>query len=81
MVVSLTLITTARRSPLERFGQLLDAAAADRGCDIPRLTQVWNIFATGRATRAVQLAYNNMNVLQRTPGTMGYRRDINEAKN
>ena len=40
MVVSLTLITTARRSPLERFGlnvrcgQLLDAARADRGCDL-----------------------------------------------
>ena len=46
LIVSLTLITTARRSPLERFGlnascievslhgQLLDAAGADRGCNI-----------------------------------------------
>ena len=36
---------------------MLDADGADRGCDIPRLTQVWKIFATARATRAVQLAY------------------------
>ena len=46
LIVLLTLITTARRSPLERFGlnascmeaslhgQLLDAAGADRGYNI-----------------------------------------------
>ena len=60
-VVSLTLIITARRSPRKRFGlnvscqtrRELTVAATQRW-----LTLVCKIFATSRATRAVQLAYS-----------------------
>ena len=57
LVVLLTIIETARRSPLEHFG-LNDVAKAAEQRWLAGNTLVWRTFATGRATpRAVQLAF------------------------